>query len=88
MTVLLLGDAGIFSGEPFGIPNLGGLEGPYISDTLNVANGHYERSYRVHPAIRTAQESSIQASHSVFLSRVIYRKYGVSIRLSKRNNKI
>lgn len=76
MIVLLLRDAGIYSGETFGIPNLGSLEGPYVSDTLNVASGHYKRSPRVHPANCTAQKSNIQALLlSVFLSRVIYKKY-------------
>lgn len=49
MIVLLLGDAGICSGEPFGVPNLESLEGPYISDTLNVASGHYKRSLEYIP---------------------------------------
>lgn len=76
MIVLLLRDAGIYSGEPFEIPNLGILEGSYVSDTLNVASSHYKRSSRVHPANCTAQKLNIQALLlSVFLSRVIYKKY-------------
>lgn len=74
---IVLGNAGIHSEEQFGIPNLSGLEVPYISDTLNVANGHNERS---HPVIYMAQDRSpqlhIQNSCSSTLEE-LYRKHGV-----------
>lgn len=55
---------------------VGGLNEPYTSDTLNVANGCYKTSYRIHPATCTAQESSIQISRSLYpCSELIYKKY-------------